>query len=131
MAPASAVATDANPGTNLAKSIDDGPKRWKIDSVCRTQVSCDSDTRHNVLRMRMPNLRPAAYQPVSAIKAPATPTPTSSYAGAPPMVASAPATISVGYAGKGNPACSASTFRKTKPKPYWWRSAISCSKGGP
>src|SRR5208337_1107546 len=103
MAPASAVATDANPGTNLATSIDDGPKRWKIDSVWRTQVSCDSDMRHSVLRMRSPNRRPAAYQPVSAISAPATPTPTSWYTGVPPIAASAPATISVGYAGKGSP----------------------------
>src|SRR5207245_2844715 len=126
IAPARAVATEAKPGTNLAKSIDAGPKRWKIDSVCRTHVSCDSETRQSVDRMRMPKARPAVYQPVSATIEATTPTPTSCHSGVPPPIAaSAPATISVGYAGRGNPACNARTLTKTNPKPYSCKSVIN------
>src|ERR1043166_5472128 len=96
MAPASAVATEAKPGTNLAKSIEAGPKRWKMDSVWRTQESCDSDTRQSVDRMRMPKLRPAVYQPVSAMIEAKIPTPTNCHSGLPPIAAYAPATIKVG-----------------------------------
>ncbi len=72
----------------------------------------------------MPKVRPAIYQPVSATIDAAAPTPTSCHSGVPPLAASAPATISVGYAGSGSPACKARTLTKTKPKPYSCNSAI-------
>ena len=72
----------------------------------------------------MPKVRPAEYQPVSAMIDATTPTPTSCHSGVPPVAASAPATISVGYAGRGSPACNARTLTNTKPKPYSCNSAI-------
>ncbi len=48
------MATDAKPGTNLANSIDAAPKRMKIDSVCVTQESGDSEMRHSIRSTRSP-----------------------------------------------------------------------------
>ena len=59
--PAIAVATEAKPGTNLANISDGAPQRSKIDSVCRTHESGDSDTRHSVFSTRPPSRRPAMY----------------------------------------------------------------------
>jgi hypothetical protein len=38
----------------LAKSIDAGPKRMKIASVCATHESGDSEMRQSVRKTRMP-----------------------------------------------------------------------------
>ena len=65
--PAIAVATDAKPGTNLATISDGAPQRVKIDSVCRTHESGDSETRQSVCNTVPPMRRPAAYQQRSAI----------------------------------------------------------------
>ena len=52
--PAIDVATDANPGMNLATVSETAPKRMKIDSVWRTHESGDSDTRQMVFSTLLP-----------------------------------------------------------------------------
>ncbi len=94
--PAIDVATEANPGMNLASVSERAPHRAKIDSVCRTHESGDSETRQMVFSTPVPNLRPAMYQPRSAISAATTATAASAGTDAPPRVASAPVMISVG-----------------------------------
>ena len=102
---------------NFATASERAPQRAKIDSVCRTHESGDSEMRQMVFSTPLPNLRPAAYQATSAIRAATTATAISAGTEAPPRVASAPVMISVGYAGTGNPACSRSTLRKTNASP--------------
>ena len=74
--PAIDVATDAKPGMNLATASDRAPQRAKIDSVCRTHESGDSETRQMVFSTPLPNLRPAMYHARSAISAATTATAT-------------------------------------------------------
>ena len=73
--------------------------------------------RHSVRSTRVPNRRPARYQNVSAITAASAPTSTSDNTLYSPTVRYAPAMMSVGYAGIGTPACSASTFANTSHNP--------------
>ena len=94
--PAIAVATDAKPGTNFATISDCAPQRVKIDSVCRTQESGDSETRQSVRNTGPPTRRPTEYHARSAISDAATAVPSSSGSEWPPREASAPVTISVG-----------------------------------
>src|SRR6266545_731117 len=60
--PAMAVATEANPGMNLATISDGAPQRAKMVSVWRTHESGDNDMRHSVFSTRPPSRRPATYQ---------------------------------------------------------------------
>ena len=82
--PAIDVATDANPGMNLATASERAPQRAKMDSVCRTQESGDSEMRQMVFSTPLPKLRPAVYQTRSAISAANTATATNAGNGAPP-----------------------------------------------
>ena len=45
-APAIGGPTVEKPGTNFATTTEKKPHRWKMPSVCRTQVSGDSETLH-------------------------------------------------------------------------------------
>ncbi len=45
-APAIGGATVEKPGTNFETTTEKNPYRSKMPSVCRTQVSGDSETRH-------------------------------------------------------------------------------------
>src|SRR4029453_2430946 len=115
--PAIDVATEAKPGMNLATASERAPQRAKMDAVCRTQESGDSETRHMVFGTPLPNLRPAVYHATSAISAANTATASNAGTEDPPRVARAPVMISVEYAGTGNPACSSSTFTNTNASP--------------
>ena len=95
-APASAVATDANPGTNFATISEPAPQRSKIDSVWRTQPSGESETRHNTRSTLRPKRWPAKYQALSAIRQAATAVPSSAATLNSPRAASAPVTSSTG-----------------------------------
>src|SRR6478752_6717913 len=59
--PAIDVATDANPGMNLATASELAPQRAKIDSVWRTQESGDNEMRQMVRSTLLPKRRPALY----------------------------------------------------------------------
>ena len=103
-----------SPGMNLAKSIDAAPQRAKIDSVCATQESGESE----ILAQG-----PQHAESVAA----ARPGTTACRRAGPQRLrlrqgnhndpdvltpGTHPATISVGYAGTGTPACSTNTFKQ-------------------
>ena len=115
--PAIAVATEAKPGTNFATISERAPQRVKMDSVCRTQESGDNEMRQSVRNTGPPTRRPSEYHAKSAISDAATAVPSNAGSEYPPREASAPVTISVGYAGTGSPACNASTLMKTNANP--------------
>ncbi len=62
MAPARGGATVEKPGTNFATTREGNPHFSKIDVVCRTQPSGESETRHRVFRIRKPWRFPSANQ---------------------------------------------------------------------
>src|SRR6266852_1433821 len=70
-------------------------------------------------------MRPPAYHRPSPMKQAANATPNTAAGESWPPAASAPATISVGTAGTGRPACSTSTLMKISSKP--WRATRSIS----
>jgi hypothetical protein len=90
------VATAAKPGTNLATTSDAGPQRAKICSLCRTQLSGDSDSRHISRSTRRPWRLPAAYHNRSATTLASTATPTTCHGAKSLREANAPTTINVG-----------------------------------
>ena len=95
--PAIDVATDAKPGMNLATASERAPQRAKIDSVCRTQESGDSEMRQMVFSTPLPKRRPGAVpREVGDQRRDAPRRAISAGSDAPPCAASAPVMISVG-----------------------------------
>ena len=66
------MATDAKPGMNFATVSDRAPQRVKIDSVCRTHESGDSEMRQSVCSTRPADAPPGEYHARSAISDAAT-----------------------------------------------------------
>ena len=92
-------------------------QRWKRSSDCFTQESGDSEMRHSVRITPAPKRRPAQYHIASLSRHASSATSTTASSGSLPPAASAPATISVGTAGTGTPACSISTLKNTTSRP--------------
>ena len=125
MAPTSGGATVDSPGTNLATSSMRPRQRSKRSSDCFTQESGDSEMRHSVRITPAPKRRPARYHAVSLSRQAASAASTTPGSSSRSLAASAPATINVGTAGTGAPACSTSTLKNTTSNPYCAISAMS------
>jgi len=130
VAPASGGAIIDRPGTNLAMTSARGPQRSKLACVWLTQVSGVSEMRHRSFITRAPYLRPARYQLLSPMRQAATARANTADAGSRPFAARAPATTSVGTAGRGRPSCSSSTLRKIRLSPKGSRTCRSCPVRG-
>src|SRR5258708_4230765 len=94
-------------------------------SVCRTQESGSSETRHRRRRTRRPRRRPSWNQMVSAIRAATTQHVVASSTCRRPVRMSAPAASSSGIEGTGIALCSASTQKNSSEYPCRSTNAIA------
>src|SRR6266478_2310612 len=121
--PSSGGATVLSPGMNFASNRERAPCLEKIPSVRRTQESGSREILQRNCRMRMPLVRPRAYQKESAESAAMATKNSEAQKLRWPVPASAPAANTTGSEGTGRPSCSAKTQARRTTYPCLMRNS--------